>query len=353
MLLDGLRFDSVPADIRPIVQVYGARSWPVRIEALGSAGGFSGAKFWRLESPQRMLCLRRWPSEFPDPTRLTFIHSVLAHVADRGVTNIPLPVRTANGRSFIFDGEHLWELTNWLPGVADYLPERRPEKLAAAMRALAEWHLAAADFPHGEPTRGVSPGIASRRDQMQRICLGGLQRLADALDATQSTGGIGSELVDLGRRLVMIYPRVQPKVRCKLRAVGSLCVPLQPCIRDVWHDHVLFEGDRVSGLVDFGAVRVESVAGDVARLLDSLAGDDLTAWQQGLAEYSRVRPLSRSELDLVDAFDESLTLLSAMNWLDWIFILRRKFDNLTQIISRVTTSVNRLEVSMAFQAFRF
>ena len=34
-----------------------------RLEPLGNAGGFSGARFWRLERPHRPLCLRRWPRE--------------------------------------------------------------------------------------------------------------------------------------------------------------------------------------------------------------------------------------------------------------------------------------------------
>jgi homoserine kinase type II len=116
---------------------------------------------------------------------------------------------------------------------------------------------------------------------------------------------------------------------------------------------VLFEGDRVTGIVDFGATRIESVAGDVARLLNSLVEDDLAAWQAGLAEYSHVRPLSAAELRLVDAFDETLTLLSGVNWLEWVYIAGRRFDDLTPVASRVRTVVDRLEVFATFRAFRF
>jgi homoserine kinase type II len=300
-----------------------------------------------------MLCLRRWPKEYPDSARLTFIHSVLAHVARRGFMRIPLPVRTIDNRSFVFDDEHLWELTNWLPGTADYLPDRRPKKMAAAMRALAEWHLAAADFPHAESSPVPSPGIEDRLLQMTRIYSGSLERMAAAIDVAESSGIASPELIEIARRLLVIYPRIAPRIRQKLLAVQQVRVSLQPCIRDVWHDHVLFDGDCVTGLIDFGALRIESVAGDVSRLLDSLAGDDLAAWQQGLAEYGRVRPLSAAELHLVDAFDESLTLLSGMNWLDWIFIRRRQFDDLTQIASRLKSVIDRLEVFMTYHAFRF
>ncbi len=353
MLLTGLRFDSPPLEIGFVLRHYAADCQPIRSEALGSAGGFSGAKFWRMETPRGVLCLRRWPPEYPDPTQLAFIHNVLSHVARSGFKRIPLPVPTIDGRSFVSDNLHLWELTNWLPGQAYCLPERRPEKLATAMQALAEWHVAARDYPHGEASPGRSPGIEDRLSQTDRIRSGGLLRLIAAIDACETSRATSPEVVELARRLVAIFPRVDPLVRQKLLAVRAVRVPLQPCIRDIWHDHVLFEDDRVTGVVDFGAVKIESVAGDVARLLNSLSGDDLGAWQQGLAEYSRVRPLSPEEFRLVDAFDESLALLSGMNWLEWMFIARKRFDDLTQIASRLTIIAERLEVFAAFRAFRF
>ena len=107
---------------------------------------------------------------------------------------------------------------------------------------------------------------------------------------------------------------------------------------------MLFEGNRVSGIVDFGALRMETVAGDVARLLGSLAGDDLLAWQLGLAAYLAIRPLSDDEAALLPVFDESTMLLAGFNWLEWIVIAQRQFENPPEVIRRLTTIVSRLEV---------
>src|SRR5206468_3640782 len=71
--------------------------------------------------------------------------------------------------------------------------------------------------------------------------------------------------------------------------------PLQPCLCDPWHDHVLFDGDRLTGIVDYGAAKVDHVSVDLARLLGSLVGDDADAWQRGLGAYRSVRPLAPDE----------------------------------------------------------
>ena len=61
----------------------------------------------------------------------------------------------------------------------------------------------------------------------------------------------------------------------------------------------------MSGLIDFGGMRADTVAGDIARLLGSLVADDADGWQTGLAAYDRRRPLSPDERRLVTAFDHS------------------------------------------------
>jgi homoserine kinase type II len=339
-----------------VIARYQVDCHPTRIHRLGSAGGFSGARFWRLETPRGMLCLRRWPGEFPaypSPEQLLFIHAVLEHVHRRGFTKIPVPIRTLNDQSFVSLAGHLWELTPWLPGSANYLPERNPRKLAAAMQALAEWHRAAVDFPPNDQSPAPSPGIEARLMQIDQLRSGGFDRLAHSVHRAHVSDHNSAELVRLARKLFALYPRVEASIRPKLTAAKSIRVPLKPCIRDVWHDHVLFDEDDVSGLIDFGALRVESVAGDVARLLDSMAGDDLAAWQAGLAAYGAIRPLSSDELFLVGAFDESLALLSGMNWLDWIFLSGRDFEGLAQVISRLRTVVDRLEVFSCFRRIKF
>jgi Ser/Thr protein kinase RdoA (MazF antagonist) len=329
--------------ISPVLAIYPVDCQPQRIETFGAAGGFSGARFWRLETPHGLLCLRRWPAEHPNAERLAFIHAVLQHVHSHGFVALPLPIRTLAGETCFSLHGHLWELTPWLPGTADYLPERKPEKLAAAMTALGRWHLAAVDFPQSDRQPAASPGILSRREQLEQLRSGGLARLSIEAGVVAANRPEWAELASLAERLFALFFRFAPIIGPKLSSAASILVPMQPAIRDVWHDHVIFEGDRVGAIIDFGAMRLDTVAGDVARLLGSLAGDDLDAWERGLAAYQAVRPLSDDEVALVRVFDESAMLLSGFNWLEWVFLSQREFENPAEVVRRVKAILDRLE----------
>jgi homoserine kinase type II len=126
-----------------------------------------------------------------------------------------------------------------------------------------------------------------------------------------------------------------------LAAATHCRVPLQVCLRDIWRPHVLFQGAAVTGIVDFGAMDVDSVAGDVARLLGSMAGG-AEAWQIGLAAYESIRPLGDDERSLVGAYDRSGVLLSALNWLRWLLVEGRTFPDESAVHGRLEELTERL-----------
>ena len=99
---------------------------------------------------------------------------------------------------------------------------------------------------------------------------------------------------------------------------------IRPCIRDVHREHVLFQDDRVTGIIDFGSMQPDNVSCDIARLLGSMAGDETELWRLGLTAYERLTPLTDPERLLVKAYDESGVLLSGLNWLKWVFLEDRQ-----------------------------
>ncbi len=320
-----------------VLRAFPAARHSQRIEPLGGAGGFSGAQFWRVKTEQAVLALRCWPRPHPTPQRLRFLHALLRHVYEQGVRCVPVPLRTAMGESWVECAGHLWDLTPWLPGTAAEAQRPEPLRLQAAMATLAEFHQAAASFPEFSRQTGPSPGLAARREQLDRLLREGTEQLQAALAPE-----VWPEGVPLAQRIVQLFPLTAPAISRQLHRASELRGPIQICLRDVWREHVLFTGNQVSGLIDFGAARPETPAADVARLLGSLAGDETWAWEQGLRAYEEVRSLSTVERELIPIFDRTTVLLAGLNWIEWIFVERRQFSDRAPIARRLEHFAERL-----------
>jgi Ser/Thr protein kinase RdoA (MazF antagonist) len=324
---------------RRVLAAYDADCQPIRLESLSSAGGFSGAVFWRMYTRGAgQLCLRRWPREHPDRQQLEFIQAVLWHVRQEGFRLAPLPLETRSHAGYVCEAGHLWELTPWVPGEANYHRAPSPKKLRGAAAALAGFHRAAASFPIPHRGPDTPPGLAGRLDRLHSWTESKLARLAAAIPTVD-----WPELAERAGRLLPLFARAMEPVSDVLQQASAIRVPLEPCIRDIWHDHVLYMDEHVSGIIDFGAMRVDSVATDLARLLGSFCGDDGAAWLEGLNAYDAIRPLSSSEALLITAYDRSNVLLSGMNWLEWVYLEGRQFENRAAITDRVDANLARLE----------
>ncbi len=307
---------------------------PLSVSALENAGGMSGSLIWRVETGRGPLCLKAWPVETKSE-RLSFIHGVLRFIGDGQFRLAPIPVLSKDGESFVTADRRLWDLTPWAPGAADFFPLAKPEKLVAALRALAQFHLAGASFLPADQRRGASPNTRRRLQLLAALVAGGFDEiLGSVVHPAPETLAVWAPLVAPGAELLNRVKLLAPVVSRELTGVAGAIVDLQPCIRDIHSDHVLFTGDEVTGIIDFGAMEIDNVATDVARLLGSLSRDEPAAWQMGLAAYQQIRPLSADELDLLRALNRSEALLSGVNWLKWIFVENRRFADPAAVIKR-------------------
>ena len=304
-----------------------------RIEPLGNAGGFSGARLWRLSTRSGTWCLRRWPKEYRRD-QLEFVHQVLRYAGRQGCQIVPIPIAALDGSTYLARHGYLWELTEWLPGEAS--GEHAPVRVNAAMESLAKFHQDVADFGSVASLQ-PPPGLKQRLILSEQWRRGELDQLGD-----QITPGDWPELAPLAQQIIQLFRMGVDRVQRELRAASEISVAVQPCIRDIWKAHVLFQGDQVTGIVDFGATKIDHVATDIARLLGSMVGDDAERWEQGIATYETVRPLSVAERNLTEVYDRSSILLSGLNWLRWIYTDKRQFENRPEIIRRLTLIRNRL-----------
>ncbi len=116
------------------------------------------------------------------------------------------------------------------------------------------------------------------------------------------------------------------------------------CVGDIWRDNVLFDRfGNVQSVIDLMPhLQPDSVATDVARLLGSLIAGNPKWWAEGLVAYELVRPLTPAERQLAIQLDRANVLLSAWNWLEWLFVERRVFRDLARVEGRVRHFLTRL-----------
>jgi homoserine kinase type II len=309
---------------------------PIRADgliALGNHGGFSGAQLWQIRTPEGSLCLRAWPPGGATPQSLAMIHRLMQRARQQGLGFVPAVIPARNGETTVEQAGRLWDLVEWLPGRADFHQYPAPARLEAACTALAWLH---AVWSSSESTTGPCPAIDRRWRSVH-------DWLALVQTGWRPTWGGADPLATWSERAWFVLAGRMDQVPRMLSPWTDRSWRLQPCLCDVWHDHVLFDGDVLTGLIDYGSVKTDQVAVDLARLLGSLVGDNAELRAIGLRAYGRVRPLAPEEEALVAVLDETGTLLAAANWLRWLYYDGRRFEDRDAVARRLAALVERIE----------
>lgn len=298
--------------------------------------GFSGAGIWKVTDLQGQSFSVKRHNEFA-PDHLAWIHRVLRHTRICDCDFVPEVRQTENGNSHLEFDNAIWETSSWMPGEAGFADHPNDERLKNAMKALAKFHQSAAqvnfDFR-------PSPGVKRRSDALADLP----NTLRRAAQSIQNSPNLQpqTELQTTLQSLNRIASTCIDQHADALKTMLQQTLPLQPVIRDLWHDHLLFTEDRLTGLIDFDAMQMDSIAMDLTRCLASIVPDDPDRWGFALTAYASVRPIQRSEMDLIDVIDPINVILSAANWLKWIAIERRHFANPGAVRTRLGTINRRL-----------
>ncbi len=245
---------------------------------LGNAGGFSGARLWKLESPFKPLCLKAWPAKY-SLDHLIRVHRWMRSARASGLAFVPEIQVATDGSSVQEVGGHCWDLIEWMPGRANFRERPSADRIAAACVALAKLHEGWCQI---EIQLGPCPAIHRR-----------LKALKD-WDTLLASGwapkfefGESNDIGSLAKNAWVQLPTMLGKIPRLLEPYAGQKFILHPCICDIWHDHILFEEDSVSGIIDYGSMRIDSPAADLARLLGSLAGNDEPLFAPALTPTGR------------------------------------------------------------------
>jgi len=323
-------------DVQAVLSHYALAGGAVReVQALENAGGWSGSRIWRVRDVAGYeWCLRRWPKEHPTVERLRFIHAVLLLVSFE-MPLVAFPLRTKRGTTSVEQGEHQFEVTHWLPGTADFHANPSHARLAAAVRVLARFHNLAKRYKW---RIGPAPSIEDRQRRTKGMREKGLAIIEQSIRTP-----LGNEIDNRAAGLLAAAGKALQRQSLAEALTAAPELVLQPAIRDVHHDHLLFTGDEVTGLIDFGALRIDTPLADVARLVGSLVGDDREARECAFDAYSSIRPLENAERQLIDVLDESGLVLGALNWLIWLYVEQRDMGPVGPIVKRIDQILLRLE----------
>jgi Ser/Thr protein kinase RdoA (MazF antagonist) len=308
--------------------------------------GFSGADIFRLGLQGGEFCLRGWLPNALSEERILGLHRLLQFIEQQGVSQIAVPVESKRGRSLVSHQGRFWQLEPWMPGDANFHANPCREKLYSAMETLANWHHAAENFSPNKnemnwfrcEQQSVSPAVQERLKKIVRWQNGHAEKIQRIMHAEPAT-----EFRQLGTRIFLAFDRLAPQIMNELRSVLEQPFSLQPCLRDIWNDHVLFEGDSVTGLIDLSACRLENVATDLARLLGSMVEDDREAWTFAVNCYRQHREFSDAEWNLMRILDRSTVLLSGLFWLNRKYLQPTRILDERAVLDRLRGIVRRQE----------
>ncbi len=299
--------------------------------ALGGAGGLSGSELWRVDSRFGPLMVRAWPRNGVTPEILHQIHRWL--IAAERLDGLAIPIASLGGATWVEVQGRFWELTPFLPGLADLGRPPTTTHLASMFQSLAAFH----DELSAETVRGRSPGLIARSVELNRLILGEFATFQTALDRSAE-----DSRRPIALRWLIRARQVAPRLVGPLGRAAEQTHDLQPCIRDVRPDHFLFEGDKLTGLVDFGAMGIDVIATDLARLLGETVGRSAEHRRITFGAYEFVRPISESDWAILPEFEVANALLGGARWVRWHFVEHRRFADPDAVAQGLNRTLARL-----------
>jgi Ser/Thr protein kinase RdoA (MazF antagonist) len=307
-----------------------ARGW----EALGNAGGFSGARLWRVTAADGDWCLKAWPPDGDRRQRLVQIHAWMSAARSAGLDFVPAVRRARDGSTVQVADGRAWDLCKWMPGKPRTATTTSGAHVLAACSALAQLHLVwSHDGRNFGPCEAVARRLRFLAEWDAAVGRGWRPEFDDTADPVAPHAG----------RAWRLLPPCLNLARRLLEPLRDVPYRQHPCLGDVWHDHVLFVETRVCGVIDYGEARIDTPAADLARLLGSFAPRNNEHFGEGLTAYCSQAMLSDEEAGLVHVLDYTGTTLSAANWLLWLYRDGRSFADRRAVATRLAALVERLE----------
>lgn len=329
-------------------------------------GGLSGSAVFQCEVAGRKFAMKRWPSGTP-ARRIDEVHEVMAQ-SRQSLAIVPELVQSSLASTRVgYEGFH-YELVSWMDGaaVADSANDLQP-----AISLTPDDAVGSAG-PSRRILAAVEAGgeaIARFHDSVRRI--GG--PMTPAPSVLRRLGRIEQLRVELPqaiKRSETLSPVLRGAAKWLQRESASRLdaahhvlgqwvgriVPTQMVLRDVHRQHILFRDAAVTGLVDFDAVGVDTVATDLARWVADFPekpADFPVLVDAAAAGYQRFAPISACESELASAICEASAIILLANWVVWMSLGQQNFSGCNDLVDRrVSELLRRMGATEAMASAR-
>lgn len=332
--------------VRAVLAEYGA-PWGSPSAATASiSGGFSGAGVWKIEVHGRCAALRRWPVQYPR-ARLERLHELLSLLRARGCEFAPQPLAARSGGRVVEFGRALWDLCDWIQGAPDDGPEVKLRRIRSAVACLRRTHALAPDPDLARLALALDPGEASRAFSEGRAAPspGALRRWTEWNRLRRLPLGVADPADDpdrLGPRSLDLAAREEAWMS-HLDCLVKSPLPTALCWRDAHRGNVLFRGDQVAGVVDYGAIGVDAPAADYGRLLGSWLPNRPDLWPSILGDAADGPRGAERLARLSWRFHRSGLVVAMLHWREWLLLERRPFADPFAAYARWRWIVETLE----------
>jgi Ser/Thr protein kinase RdoA (MazF antagonist) len=280
------------------------------------SGGFSRNRVWHVRHADplhdRQYAIRCWNDYTYSLQRLNDILNFQKKLSEKQSV-VPEPKCWANG-TFIISGENgFWTIEEWMPGESlDGIEAVSDELLEQIVTCLSSLHRAGREF--GVITRR-SRGIQDRITQIERWKLNIANQTPERLmQHFNDTPHI--ESIQIGFEIAHRQMRNQSSSWLRLlKSIQDRPLECHWVMRDLWRENILITQERVSGIIDFGASRIDWPILELVRCVSSFLLPKDPRWPSVLESYAMTLPTRDSvSLELVQQLDQVATALSLAFW---------------------------------------
>ncbi|PQO42395.1 aminoglycoside phosphotransferase family protein [Blastopirellula marina] len=298
--------------------------------------GLSGSQVWKVETAWGNFCLKCMPAGF-SVQRIQTIHRAVTARRDAGMTLLPNYCQSASRQTYVEHDKRLWELQTWATG-SEALPPYSFAEQRSMLQTVARFHQVLRNTPQDISRLAPSEGVATR---LQMLRTWRDHRMQEVVPQVERYGN--PKVRGILALFTMVFQTFHRPLELLLESVADEGFLVEYCIGDPRPENFHFEDGQVSAMFDFGSLRKDNIALDIARLASELSTDGSVDWELAFDNIELIRPLKEAEKHLTQILDAANVLLTGLKWVQWIVIDGYSFSNPKLVEARLLHLAMRVD----------